>query len=60
MCIVYDINNNNTHIAAIAPLPLCIILCYVIGKRAQLASLIAWSLNCALLYISIIIISHWH
>ena len=38
-------------------------MCYVIGERAQQASLGTWSLNCAVFYISIIImctsISYW-
>ena len=34
---------------------MCIIMCYVIGERAQQASLSTWSLNCAVLYISIIL-----
>ena len=35
---------------------MCIIMmCYVIGERAQQASLGTWSLNCAVLYISIIL-----
>ena len=34
---------------------MCIIMCYVIGERAQQASLSTWSLNCAVFYISIIL-----
>ena len=34
---------------------MCIIMCYVIGERAQQASLGTWSLNCAVFYISIIL-----